>query len=561
MPVVKAYPGRQIKQDALPGARLNVDRDPNAFGAGFGATVTRVAGAELDEIAARRREQMIAERKRMDEIAVIHASNQLDAFENDLLYGDSGLMRTKGNDSFGAYDGFEKAYTTKGDELEKGLANEEQKLAFLRRRSSKFDSASSKLRQHIASESEKFDAAESQKQIENITNDAVRSYTSPREVAAKLGEAEMAARAYADRNGMGAEQTKAMVLDVKSGIHQGVINNLLADPEKAPAAQVYFDAVKDQIDPKKLDEIEKALHVGSIRGQSQKEADRILQESKTLTEALEKAKTIENPELRDDTEDRIQREFNRRKAAEQADNETRMTEAGNILDKTNGNIRAISPAEWSKLSPGQKQQLQNYAKREVTGGGSGTGTSGMALWMKLMEEKASDPEAFKRRDLTKFIGTINKTELKSLMNEQVDLRAGKQVKELDDFRTVNQVIEGALDGIIDTTKDKAAKGKVTQAVAEKQRDFIRRTGKQPLNEDIAKMVDEVVREEVTIKGSQVWDFNPFNNSDTRKPVLQLKPKDIPASERRRIEAKLRSLSIPVNDREVMRFFVDENRVR
>ena len=37
--------------------------------------------------------------------------------------------------------------------------------------------------------------------------------------------------------------------------------------------------------------------------------------------------------------------------------------------------------------------------------------------------------------------------------------------------------------------------------------------------------------------------------------------DIPTAERRRIEAKLRSIQRPVNDREVMRFFVDENKVR
>src|SRR5262245_39885515 len=118
MPTVKAYPGRQIKSDALPGARLNVDRDPNAFGSGLGATATRVGNAMLEDRAALAKAQREAERKRMDEIAVISASNKLDAFENDLMYGDTGLMKRKGEDAFGAYDGFEQAYQKKGDELE-----------------------------------------------------------------------------------------------------------------------------------------------------------------------------------------------------------------------------------------------------------------------------------------------------------------------------------------------------------------------------------------------------------------------------------------------------------
>src|SRR5262245_1289091 len=107
MPQVPTLSGRTISRAGLPGARRTAAETATSQGAGLeqakqetgraisqlGDTVTRIGTQLYSEIRDK-------ERKRADEVALLNASNQLDAFELGLNDPNGGAYHTRGKASF-----------------------------------------------------------------------------------------------------------------------------------------------------------------------------------------------------------------------------------------------------------------------------------------------------------------------------------------------------------------------------------------------------------------------------------------------------------------------------
>ena len=94
--------------------------------------------------------------------------------------------------------------------------------------------------------------------------------------------------------GQSPEAVQDAILGFTTAVHTGILDKLLT-ANQDQAAQVYYDQTKPQISGEAQAKIEQALEVGSLRGESQRQADAIRQAGGTPAEQIEKARSDHGP--------------------------------------------------------------------------------------------------------------------------------------------------------------------------------------------------------------------------------------------------------------------------
>lgn len=94
----------------MPGVRVSVDAPDGAFGPPKPIDIRPVI-----EEANREFER---EREKADQVALVSANSRMSAAETAFLYGEGGVMRRSGKDSFGAQDELRKKWQETVSEIE-----------------------------------------------------------------------------------------------------------------------------------------------------------------------------------------------------------------------------------------------------------------------------------------------------------------------------------------------------------------------------------------------------------------------------------------------------------
>ncbi len=575
MPTVATYGERRRSTQALPGARLTAAETAISQGAGVAraegnAAAARAEGyAALGGMAAREglrafAEMQEQERQRANEVAMLKASNQLATWRNRALYDpQSGALTRKGEASFELPEAVSSDFERVAGEIEAGLSPEQQ-LAFQRVRSQEWQNVDLQVRRHVFGEMQEFHQNELKAAVALGADQAIRAASDPRLVSANLAKVEDQIRSNARGLGLGPDQVEQQVRTVRSSVHVGVINNLLAE-EKTKEAETYYAATRGEIDADKLDQVTTALEAGGIRKEAQATSDRILAEGGSLTSQREKARTIADPKLRDEVMARLEHEAAVTDRAEREADRDRLRSVYDTIDQTKS-VASIPPDVWATMDGPERSAARGYARNLAEG--IPTQTDDPTFYA-LMRQAMSDPQGFARVNLLSSRAKLSSGDFQQLAGLQLSIVNGERsaaAKELDGFRTKTQLVDDALTtyGIDPNAKPDTKEG---QAIAGLRRMLDRRveavqsTGVKVTNAEIQEALDGLLSQSVTVPGSW-WNIFPggrpfFNES---KRVIDMTIDDVPADDRRRIEQALRARGRTVSDVTVLDIY-RESKVR
>ena len=557
MPVVRGR--REVSTSAIPGARRTAAEtalsqgagleqarvETNQAIAGIGAAIARPGYSIFARDAAETRRLQEEERRRANDLAVLGAENRLAEWERTRLYDPKqGALTLKGKDSFELPETIEEEFGKLAGELETGLGNPEQKAAFARVRAQRQNQVSMTVRRHVYGEMQTYRAQELKARVDNATNLAIANALDPRAAGAELQRAVDAITLEAPRLGFGPEQVANQVAAVRSTVHVGTIERLIEN-DQTSAARVYFEEAKGQINGEALANVEKALEAGALKQNAQKESDAILAAGGTLTQQREKARQIQDPDLRDAVMQRIEHEAAVQERIERETHEDRLRGVYDILDRT-PNVANIPATEWSRMSGAERASARAYAEAKAKGTPVETD---LATYYSLMQKAAEDPEAFAQENLLRYRGKLHETEFKQLAGMQVSVRNGeRRSDDLEAYSTFTQIFNDTLQGAgIDTDDPEALNlRRRFEQMAETE---ARLAGKKKLaNTEIQAVLDRLVMQVTTEKGGWM-NFIPGGQPffDVNKRGFDLTIDDVPQTARPQIVDALRRRNIPITN--------------
>lgn len=583
---------RQVDPTALPGARLTAALTPMAAGAGVaeaeaglaisrgrntqmvGNAVARLgdtiegAGAVVGQIAQ-------AERQRADEVALMDAENKLSAWERRRLYDpQGGALATKGRDSFGLPETVAGEFEQVAGEIEKGLGTDRQRRAFARVKGNRSAQVDLTLRRHVLGEMQAYEAGELKAFVDNSLSDMAANATDPRRAGFELAKAVDAVKRSGPRLGLGPEQVEQQVEAVRTKGHIGVIDSLISQGQ-AGAARAYFEETKDQISGESLARVEKALREGTIRKQAQGAADKIIAEGGSLTQQRDKAKAIEDPDVRDNVMQRIEHEATVRDREQREQSENLLRGAYAVVEESGGDVSAIQPGLWAQLDAKDLAGIRAYARNIAKGEPVETD---LETYYGLMRRAVSSNPAFLNENLLRYKGKLSEQDFQQVVGIQRSLRehsigaaaeAEKNRTKLivDEFASKTQVFNDRLVayGIDPNPKEGTPEA---ASVAQLRGMLDRRvralsggeTGKTATNDEVREILDGLLSSSVTVRreGSWMGAFTsaPFFDADVKRRAFELTIEDVPTADRGRIEKLLRDRRMPVNDATVLETFIE-----
>jgi hypothetical protein len=572
MPVARKY-SRQATTAALPGARLTAGETPGSLGRPPSATTEAIGrlGETVAGVGIHAYTQMAAdERKRAYDVAMLDASNKLDAWELDKLHDtDHGALNLRGKASFELPEQVDEDFLKVSTDIEKGLSTPEQKIAFAKMRADRRMNVAMTVRRHVAGEMRTYEAETVKATVEHASSLAITNALDPKRVGEELQKGVDAIRTSGPRLGVTGEALDQQVRDFSSGVHVGVIENLLANHE-TKKANIYFEEqkAKGTINGDKLDEVTKMVRAGTVKGEAQTETAKILAAGGTLAEQRARAKTIEDADVQDEVLSRIEHESVVKDKIEQDDKETMMRNVYGIVDKAKS-IDQIPPNVWAKIDGPQRSALREYATRLAKGEPV---TTDQPTYYSLMQQAMDDPAAFSRVNLLGSRHKLSDTDFQEIARMQVSFRNGERSAAtehlLDGFRSRKEIVDNSLVqyGLDPNAKPDTDQGK---ANAELRRLVDRRidlkqmpdeTGKkrEVSNTEMQQIVDGILSQDEQVPGSWRALYNPwgYDYLNKQKRLIDYTISDVPAKDRQAIEDGLRRRSLPVSDTVILNTFID-----
>jgi hypothetical protein len=551
MPTVPTL-NRPVQDAALPNARVKDLTSVETFGGGERVAAGFRASTQLAQQGA---EIIENEAKRADQIQLTQAYADAMKAKNDLMYNPkSGAVTRKGRDSFGAMEEYLPQFDQRMQEIEDRLGNDRQKGLFAEIKTKQKVDFDGDLQRHIFKESQEYDAETLKYGLDAAREDALLNYQTP----GKVGESIFAQKAlvmnHAKNNGRSPEWTEMTLKKIESDTHKDVMERMLANGEDMKAS-IYFQTVKESLTGDTATALEKSLEEGSLRGNSQRIVDGLVQKHGSLTSAMREVRQIEDPKLRDYTQDRLKSEFSLREAEKKNYIENLERGAYDIVDKT-GDLRQIPPSQWSQFDGGTRAALKRYAEEKRGGGSIKTD---METYYNL-KELAGDPatrKEFENLNLMKFKDKLSDADMKSFISAQTGSKSGdgKAKKELDGWRTDTQIVTDAYSAMGLDKKSKSGKEKYQQfanRVEQEQIAMQEKLGRKLNNTEMQEITDKLKIQVITEKG---FFF------DTKKRLFEVDPNageyevtEVPPKDRMEIERVLRKYNKPVTESAILELF-------
>lgn len=358
MPAIPKFDTPQVAQQGLSGARFTARANAEGMGGAIGRGLQQVA--QVAEGVYRK------EKQNADALAVMEADRRLSEWENNAIYdAQQGALTVKGKDALALPDRVIPDLDATIGEIAQGLANDDQKLAFRRMANARRSDVDRLLQRHAAREFEAYDAAETEAYLANSLEAAANNYTNPERIATELDRGTAAIRSRAARSGEAPEVTRAKVDAFTSNAHVAVIDRMLATGEYRGAVE-YLDANREDIAGTAVDDVEKAVRAGTLRAEAQTLADDILAGTTDRAAALQAARAIDDPEVRDSVVDRVNRRFAEREAIETERREAALEAASATVEQT-GNLDGVPVTTLNQLTSAQRRALE-VRSRQVRAG-------------------------------------------------------------------------------------------------------------------------------------------------------------------------------------------------
>lgn len=560
MPQVPTLTGNQVQQNELNVGRVPTESPGRSFFGG-GESVSQVAQASK-----KIQKVVEEEQNKADQIAVLEADQQLSALETDMLYNrETGAMTKKGKDSFSLPDTVLPDFEQRAGEIENSLSNDYQKASFRKMMADRSKHINSQIQRHVFKESQEYDESVTKSYIANEMNAVMESFHDPERIKLGLERQRGAILSYADRNGVDPETRKRLLEENQSKNHSAVVTKLLNGGANLQAKQ-YYQSNKDMITGEDRLRVEKALKEGVLISESQSKADQIMAKTDNMSEALEMARNISDPDKRDEVVKRVKIRFADERAAKE-DEERRSFQVAYDAVEENHTIDSIPKDILANLSLKSKQALEKRAAQLRNGLPVETD---IATYYDLenMAGNSSTRNKFLRLNLLEYKHKLSESDFKHFAKLQGEAKSGNK-KELDGIQTKGNIVKSALAaagievgknaGSDDIKRANAFQRRVDELVVEKQE----LTGKKVTNEELREITENLMVE--TIVGNSWFGLfddkkRVFELSSEDQPVVKID--DIPPGELEAIKATLNKLNIPNTPQNQLELYTEKlNRLR
>lgn len=494
------------------------------------------------------------EEERVNTLAAEEAFNKLRESQIDLTIGENGFVKRQSGDAVNQpiLKEYVDKFNLSAKEIESGLTNDKQVELFRRRARISGIQLKQEILNHVTKEQGVYSAQVFKGTLDVETQNAVSRYQDPNGIAVSLERINAAVKSESERNGWPPEVEESVRANAFSKVHRGVIERMLANDDDISASEYYKQNKKQISGPDGRDsvEIEKALEIGSTRGEAQRNADKLVA-GRLLGDALQKADKISDVKIRQETKKLIRQHYADIESAQNQELELVFENAAKIAYETR-DMKKISPAVLSKLSakPEYLKVLNSLASEEDI-------NTNWATYYDLKTMASSDATSgqFLKTNLLEYRDRLGETEFKEMVGIQTAMRKGDD-KDIAGFRTAKQVVDDSLAAAkIDPTPKPGSQDAMKAAEFRRQVD-IRIAAMQDEKKakltpvEVQGIVDNMIVEGVTQKR---WWW-----ADVRKRAFEVKPgesfeveyEDIPQSERSKIEAALRGRNIPVTEESV-----------
>lgn len=557
---------QQVKEAPLPDLRVRDAGIGKALEASTGVaeSFAKAAGSIGDAATKIEKVQQEEKDKANDAWAKDYDAKTLRLY-NELLHNDKdGLYTTQlGEAAVGAKDRYLEKYSAQLNDLDATATNEEQKAIAARiryKRETDLDEAAMK---HEFVQTAEVEKEKTKANIEAYKNDAALNYMQPGRVEDAINKQIAAITSYNARNGVPYEATKADIAKLKSETRKNVVERMLANGQDQLAEAYYKQTQPDYIADHAAG-LEKALELGSLRGQSQRVTDRIMSKYTSYEAAMDavKEQTSSNPKLRDAVTERVEREFKMLELVDKNKTEQTFNNVWNGLTQT----KSLGPfvSDVAKLPPTMQRALE---QREKMLNNPGPRTNDIAVYTKYMglEGKIKDvPES----EINGLATKLDQAHHDKIIQRWATARAaakGDKKKEYqlteglsDETMILNSLrAEGKLNAA-DTRAD-AFKGNSQKAAIYNEREkeikdafalAEEQKGKKLTYKEKQEIVDRHTIQSVKVKKSFLG--LDFLAKDKNIPLKDLSPEDarevvVPDSERKKIEEALNARRMPITE--------------
>jgi hypothetical protein len=311
----------------------------------------------------------------------------------------------------------QQRWQAESSKIEQGLSSDRQKLAVRQRSAMRWQSLSGALDTHAMAESDKYATDTYESGLANRVNAAA---SDPATADHAAEEAQAIVTDFASGRGWSPEVLQERRDGAVSQIHAAAIHGLLARGDDLAASR-YYDAHRDAIVGTDRTSLDRALEEGSVLGEGQREADRIIGATGTLHAAFDDAREIKDPRVRKEVEGRITEEYQRRAAADRADREHAYQSASATLEAT-GSYHAIPLGVRQKLSASENSALQSRATQMQEGPKRRTDEVLYYTLANLASLNDATKGDFRRADLTEWRDRLDEADFNRLISIQRELR-------------------------------------------------------------------------------------------------------------------------------------------
>lgn len=530
-------PEREVATAPLPGVRLTAQTSARTFGASLGS-----AGADIAERAI----------DKADQIAVLEADRRLVETETALLHDPkTGALNRRGRDAFAVPEEALGAFDAQAAAIEQGLRGDRQRLAFRRSATARRLDLDRALQRHVAGEIKAYDSAQTDAYLSNELAAGIAAAGDTERIALAGERLRAAVVDHAARNGLPPEWVQQKTGETQTKLHGGVIERLLATQQDRAAA-AYYDAHKDSITGTERARLEKALEVGSTRGESQRQADAILAQQPDRGAALTAAKAIAEPAVRDAVETRLRQAFADREQARAERERNLFRNAATAVERT-GDTTQVAPSVWAELEPAHRAALENRARQVREGVEPVTDYQ---RYYDLVSLASADEtrHKFVQVDLMQYRGELSNRHFEELARLQRSLRTGTKADEaLDGYRTKKQIVDDSMRtiGLDPTVTDKTSKKKAEQVnlfrrrVDEEILALQAQTGKKATGQDVQAIVDNLLIKGTVPGSGWIWDDSKRLYELKPGEAIDIPADEIPPTERAKIEEALKRRGVAV----------------
>lgn len=492
--------------------------------------------------------------QKADQVALLDADNQLSAIKTNL---EVQTLQKRGKDAIGASAQVDEQWKQATSAIEATLTNDNQKENFRIRADHHYQVLNETVQKHSASEFQQYDAQNTEAALQNRRNDAVTHNTDPAIVGQSLAESKDLLTLYGQRNGWSDEEMKSKQADVASKIHAGVIQSL-SDSGQDLTAKHYFDAHKGELVQSDLAHSSDVVKASSVKGEAQRQRDKIVASNSNMTDAITAARKIEDPDVQEATERLVRQDFLEKAAALRDQREQLMTGATNIVERTHS-FDSIPASQIALMSVGERASLRSYADAFQK---TGTVRTDLTRYYALVQ-MATTPEThdkFLQLDLNQEKPNLSPSDFEEMVKLQASVRKGEE-KPLKQLYTNQQIVSGVINqaqiGVDKKGKvlDKGMIAQFREAVRQQTDQFEAENGRLPTGDEVKRIANELATQHVVERPRSWWfgtsgqDVRTFQMTQGEVPILSIR--DVPAQAKAQIRNALTNRHLPVTDQAII----------